>query len=247
VSEIRAQVSDVMASGSELAVHGLDAWRDVDAGRAELEELTSITGKSAVGVRMHWLYFAGDSANRLEKAGFAYDSTWGYNDAVGYRAGTSQVFRPLGSERLLELPLSIMDSAMFYRGRMDLTSNEALQLCRAIVANAHRFGGTIVINWHDRSLAPERLWGQCYQELLAEIDNDGHVWFATAGEAVDWFRWRRSIRFSDEVPDSIEIATSAPRAGLPAARIAIHRPSSGHDTSVEELRFDGEKALRLPL
>jgi hypothetical protein len=246
-SEVRAEAKKAASRGNELAVHGIDAWRDADAGRAEIRELTSLTDRATAGVRMHWLYFVADSPRQLEAAGFDYDSTWGYNDAVGYRAGTSQVFRLPGSEKLLELPMSIMDSAMFYPGRMALTGREALQLCRAIVANARRFGGTVVINWHDRSLAPERLWGRRYQELLAEVEKDARAWFATAGEAVDWFRWRRSIRFGDEVPGKVRIAASAPRTGVPAARISVHRPASGGGASVEELRFDGENVVGLTL
>jgi len=247
MSEISEQASDVMASGHELAVHGIDAWRDADAGRAELTELTAITGGHTGGVRMHWLYFDGDSAARLEEAGYTYDSTWGYNDAVGYRAGTSQVFRPSGTEQLLELPMSIMDSAMFYPNRMGLTDAEASESCHAIAENARRFGGTIVVNWHDRSLAPERLWGRCYHELLSEIAKDDRAWFATAGDAVDWFRWRRSIRFDDDGNGSVSVAAEAVPPGLPAVRIAVHRPGSAPDADVDELPFDGEKVLRLAL
>ena len=64
---------------------------------------------------------------------------------------------------------------------MELTSEAALQGCRRIVAYARRFGGTLVINWHDRSLAPERLWNRGYRDLLNEIETGGRVWFATAG------------------------------------------------------------------
>ena len=47
-------------------------------------------------------------------AGATYDSTIGYNETVGYRAGTTQVYKPLEMTRLLELPLHVMDTAMFY-------------------------------------------------------------------------------------------------------------------------------------
>src|SRR5262249_4175443 len=104
-SEIRDEIMDAAARGSELAVHGIDAWRDADAGRSEIGELTRVTGQITAGVRMHWLYFAGDSPERLEEAGFDYDSTCGYNDAVGFRAGTSQVFQWPGTDRMMELPL----------------------------------------------------------------------------------------------------------------------------------------------
>jgi hypothetical protein len=140
-----------------------------------------------------------------------------------------------------------MDSAMFFPGRMALTRNQALQRCRAIVGHARRFGGTLVINWHDRSLAPERLWGWCYRELLTEVGNADRAWFATAGAAVDWFRWRRSIRFESDVRGTTEITGTALPDRLPAARVVVRRRhSTGADRS-DELRFNGASALRLAL
>ena len=197
---------------------------------------------------MHWLYFQRDSPALLEAAGFDYDSTWGYNDAVGYRAGTSQVFRLPASKRLMELPLSIMDSALLFHGRMGLSTAEALQRCRGIVANATQFGGTVVINWHDRSLAPERLWGACYEDLLKEVETDKRVWFTTAGRAVDWYRWRRSIRFGAE-GNSREITVTAPvsSADLPGAIVRTHRPSGQTAPSVSEARLDHSGSLKLSL
>src|SRR6185436_16512581 len=100
------------------------------------------------------------------------------------------------------------DSAMFYPGRMEMTSEAALQVCRRIVDEARRVGGTLVINWHDRSLAPERLWNRGYRDVLKEIETGGRVWFATAAEAVDWFRWRRSISFRTD-PASTELIIEA--------------------------------------
>ena len=195
---------------------------------------------------MHWLYSSQDSTRCLEAAGFDYDSTCGYNDAVGFRAGTSQAFRPLGRSTLMELPLSIMDSAMLYPGRMALSPRRALDMCRGIIAAARRFGGTLVINWHDRSLAPERLWGRPYRELLSEVEKDGPVWFATGGEAVDWFRWRRSIHFRvDGGSTDVVIESSTPPAGDPCRTpVVIHRPQSSR-VAVEETQFPGGQATLL--
>lgn len=55
--------------------------------------------------------------------------------------------------------MSIMDSALFSSGRMGLAPANALQLARQIVEVSRRFGGTLVINWHEQSLAPEHLLG----------------------------------------------------------------------------------------
>ena len=226
-SEVAGQLKAASAHGNELAVHGIDAWRDAGAGREELAELLALTGRSTAGIRMHWLYFSADSPHQLEAAGFDYDSTWGYNEAVGYRAGTSQVFCLPGTDGLMELPMCVMDSAMFFPNRMALPPADAVSLCRQIVSDARRCGGTLVINWHDRSTAPERLWGQAYRTLLEEIQLNGRVWFATGTQAVQWFRWRRAIRFSRDAAAGGPVQVLAPPAPQAGGIARVHSVVSG--------------------
>jgi hypothetical protein len=193
--DIGDDLRDLISCGSEVGVHGIDAWLDASSGQKELEEIRHvIAAEKTIGVRMHWLYFNEQSPVALEKAGFDYDSTIGYNETVGYRAGTSQVYKPLNASRLLELPLHIMDTSLFSPGRMHLAPAEAKERVDAIVANAVEFGGTVTINWHDRSIAPERSWGEFYLSLLEDLKSRG-AWFSTASQAVTWFRRRRAVSF----------------------------------------------------
>ncbi len=245
IGDIQEEVRKAADCGCELAVHGIDAWHNADAGHEEMRQLNQLTGQKTAGVRMHWLYFDEDSPRRLQEAGFDYDSTWGYNEAVGYRAGTSQAFRPISCDKLMELPMSIMDSALFSSGRMGLTRKEAAGPCFQILAYARRFGGTLVINWHERSLAPERLWGCFYEELIENVRKDDRAWFATAREAVEWFRWRRSIRFrEDGTPPAAYVQVSAPCSVNPGAIVRIHRPDlSG--VEVKDTIFDGATPIEV--
>ncbi|MBX3347820.1 MAG: hypothetical protein KF747_03665 [Nitrospira sp.] len=246
VSDVQAEVRNAVSLGSEIGVHGIDAWRDRDAGEREIREVSVLTGSKSVGIRMHWLYFDACSPKRLEDAGFDYDSTCGFNEAIGYRAGTSQVFRPLGCTTLMELPMSIMDSALFSSGRLSLAPKEALELSRKIVADAKHFGGTVVINWHDRSLAPERLLGRFYQDLLEMVGKGNRVWFAKCGEAVEWFRWRRSIQFRgirngpEDYVSNFQI--SAPRSHSRGAVIHVHGSTVSAHESVDRM-FDGTASI----
>jgi hypothetical protein len=192
--ELADTISTLQAAGREVGLHGIDAWLDSSAGREELDEIRLLTGVTEIGVRMHWLYFNENSPEMLERAGAAYDSTSGYNETIGYRAGTTQVFKLLGAERLLELPLHAMDTALFYLSYLGLSPCKASARLGEMANQVVRFGGCLTINWHDRSLAPERLWGGCYRQLIQDLKSRG-AWIATAGQAVSWFRKRRSATF----------------------------------------------------
>jgi peptidoglycan/xylan/chitin deacetylase (PgdA/CDA1 family) len=223
--ELGDTIAKLRIAGREVGLHGIDAWLDSSAGCEELEEIRRLTGASEIGVRMHWLYYNEKSPATLEKAGAAYDSTIGYNETVGYRAGTTQAFKPLGANHILELPLHGMDTALFYLSYLGLSPRKATARLRQMADNAVQFGGTLTINWHDRSLAPERLWGKCYLELIQDLKSRG-AWFSTAGQAVSWFRKRRAATFET---DSIEAGTVRAKVAidhgdnLPGLRLRIHK------------------------
>ena len=221
LTEIGDELHALLSQGCEVGTHGIDAWRDASKGRFEREAIQTVTGKSEIGVRMHWLYFNEESPALLEKAGFSYDSTFGYNETVGYRAGTSQVFRPVGVSRLLELPMHVMDTALFFPVHMNLKPSGARVVLDEMLANSVRFGGVLTVNWHDRSVAPERLWDQTYRELLHEL-RDKRAWFATAGQAVSWFRKRRSARFETTGHNQINLAFDPSDDELPALELRRH-------------------------
>ena len=89
---------------------------------------------------MHWLYFGDDSPKTLEAAGFDYDSTCGYNDAVGYRAGTSQVFL-WSSARVAGVP--VCDAV----AKRNLDADEF----RRSIEGEVRYANITIIEGHDAS------------------------------------------------------------------------------------------------
>jgi hypothetical protein len=223
--DIATAIQKLIAAGCEVGLHGIDAWSDGSKGADEFAEIRRLTGISETGVRMHWLYYDRKSPAALEKAGAAYDSTIGYNQTVGYRAGTTQVYKPVEVDRLLELPLHVMDTALFYSAYLGLAPDQARMLLNRMVDQAVQFGGCLTINWHDRSSAPERLWGGCYHDLFQDLKGRG-AWFATAGEAVSWFRKRRSVAFEQDgiEQDAVRARVTGERGGrLPGLRLRIHK------------------------
>jgi hypothetical protein len=227
--DIAAELRRLMATGCEIGVHGIDAWHDCARGHAELMEVARISEAPDLGVRMHWLYGAPGSPALLEKAGFAYDSTSGYNETVGYRAGTTQVFKPLEATRLLELPLHVMDTALFYPPHLNLDARDARSAARRIIEAALCFGGVVTVNWHDRSLAPERLWGRVYEGIVSDLRGAG-AWLPTAAQAVSWFRKRRAAGFQSVRGEAagVRVRVSLDEGrNLPGLRLRVHRPRSG--------------------
>jgi hypothetical protein len=256
LSQTTDQVCNLVNKGCEVGLHGIDAWQDSEKARVEAALIRNLVGRSEVGIRMHWLYFDQNSPKVLEETGFSYDSTFGYNDAIGFRGGTSQVFSIPPAKSFLELPLTIQDTALFYPGRMHLSETEAMESCRQVIQQLARFGGAMTVNWHTRSLSPERLWGDFYKQLIAEL-RSRRVRFGTAGEVVDWFRMRRALRFEQVqfTEDGVRLKMDSPPLGsLPAFFVRVHFPKTGVQTcsstasesrSYTDIPWKGEAELML--
>ena len=231
VRRYREQIRSLQDRGREVGLHGIDLWHDPGKGRDEVAVIRGITGTDRVGVRMHWLYFSEETPKCLEEAGIYYDSTLGYNETVGFRSGTTQVFRLPGTSNVFELPLHVQDTAMLYPGQMGVSEPQAIALCNGLLEKFESYGGAFTVNWHDRSLAPERNWDSAYLALLGQL-RERKTWFAAAGDAVAWFEKRRDSRF-----DPASSSGCIPRVRMrkevcekgPALAIRVHQPvrSSG--------------------
>ena len=226
VSDLSRWTTILLSRGCELGVHGIDAWHSVAKGREELARISAVTGDSKTGTRMHWLLRDENTPTVLERAGYTYDSTFGYNETIGYRAGTSQVFRPLNAQNLLELPLHIQDGALFYPQRLGLSEEKAETRCQDLISNARELGGVLTLLWHDRSHAPERFWGNFYAALVSKLKSLD-AWFGTGTQVVTWFGNRRNVRF-----EAVVAANGNTGIGLryngeeisPPLKIRVHNP-----------------------
>jgi hypothetical protein len=137
---------------------------------------------------------------------------------------------------------------------MNLSRNQGAAAMQSLIDNAARFGGVLTINWHDRSLGPERLWGESYRQLLDDLKSST-VWFATASEAVSWFRKRRSTKVDNVVCDGdtvrARVSMGEGDGDLPAMRLRLHCSPSKHiDVSITgstEVQFSPVTDQRVPV
>lgn len=225
VGDLAQSTEVLLKQGCELGVHGIDSWNSEEKGRAELARIASVSGVHKVGIRMHWLLCDKNTAGVLDRSGYAYDSTFGYNETVGYRNGTAQAFRPLGVHSLLELPLHIQDGALFYPNKLDLSKREATRRCQVLIDNAKERGGMLTVLWHDRSHAAERFWGDFYMELVRALRGSG-AWFGTGIQAADWFQKRRNVRF-ERLESKVGVRAFAQfdvNKSLPLLRLRVYVP-----------------------
>jgi len=238
LDQLRPKLRRIISMGGEVGVHGIDAWLDVDAGRQEHERVSQAIGTTELGVRMHWLFFNESSAVILDQAGFSYDTSVGYRETIGYRAGTTQAYRPPAVTKLLELPLHVMDTALFNPSYLDFSEEQAERSILGLLDKAERFGGALTINWHDRSIAPERLWDDFYLKLLGELERR-QAWLPNAALAVAWFRKRRSaaIKWSWSGSRSIRVWGCLETADkLPGLRVRVFKPRSRSLTEPADAR-----------
>ena len=172
--------------------------------------------------------------------GISYDSTVGYNETVGYRAGTTQAFRPLGSARMLELPMHIMDTALLYPAHMNLSPRQSESVVGDFTADVIHFGGALTINWHDRSIAPERLWGEVYRKVLDDL-KETEAWFPTAAQAVSWFRKRRSAVIESVIREGnsvrVKVSIDHTDSDLPGLRLRVHKPPARSNAGPRQTKY----------
>jgi hypothetical protein len=131
-----------------------------------------------------------------------------------------------GSKNFLELPLIVMDTALFNRKRMGLDEEHGLRLIKQLIKSITTFGGVLSINWHTRSLNPERNWDEFYISLIHLLSAE-NVWFASTNEVVDWFEMRRKVHFLNDPFDAQSTnvcLNSVNPDGLPKLQINYYIP-----------------------
>ena len=239
-ADLKSEIDYLLQRGCEVGVHGLDAWLELDAARAELGKIQTLTGNTGLGTRMHWLCFNHGTPSLLESAGYKYDATSGYNETAGYRSGTFQVFKPPRAEKMLALPLHIMDTSLFYPDRMNLTFDNGLEIIKAFGDSVQTYGGVLTLNWHHRSIAPERLWDGVYRAALAALSSRA-ARFATAGVVVDWFEKRRAVVFESIVGSCRSICVDLSVNGRAVSEaddlvLRVHTPN-GHAQGFQKSFF----------
>jgi hypothetical protein len=190
-------VATLQGGGAEVGLHGsYSAAEDPAQLSAEKKSLEKLAG-SVRGQRYHFLRLDPHrNLAQLEAAGFAYDSSLGFSDALGFRGGIAHPFRAWDFEQeaprnLVEVPLAAMDVTLSAERYLDLSAREADERLRALLDWAEENGGGFAVLWHseqyDSALLPG--WDRLYTRFIEEVQRRGGVCLqagALAEEARAW-------------------------------------------------------------
>jgi hypothetical protein len=169
---VRSHARLLQQHGVELGIHpSYETFQSPELFRSEVTRLQEFLGTQRVGGRQHYLRWSPESWIHWNAAGLAYDSSVGFADHIGFRAGTCIPYRPwLFSQQrradLIEIPLIAMDSAL--RGYMAASPHVALTMMRELVGRCRIVGGVFTLSWHNTTLMNSE-YNTIYLALLDEI------------------------------------------------------------------------------
>jgi transposase-like protein len=164
----------------EIGIHpGYETFLAPDRLLQEIRVLREVVGEQPMGGRQHLLRWCPETWLHWESCGLAYDSTVGYADRIGFRAGTCIPYRPwLISQnreaRLIEIPLLVMEVTL--AEYMGLTPQQSLDAILECVARCRLVGGVFTLLWHNSSLI-DPIYGDVYEKALdALAHNEKFDW-----------------------------------------------------------------------
>jgi hypothetical protein len=139
------------------------------------------------GVREHYLKFEfGKTWEIMDASRFEYDTTVGLNDRLGFKLGLATPFHPPDSGwnplRLLELPLTLMDTTLW--GYLKKDEESGMAEIQAMVDKVRGVGGLFTLLWHQEAV--KMRGGRLYWRLLDRFGRD-NCFIGSGAELADWW------------------------------------------------------------
>jgi len=136
----------------------------------EKEILENAFDYKIIKARQHWLnYYENTTPYILSNAGIEEDSTIGFNDIPGFRAGVASVYNPYDHNNNMpfsfkEVPLVVMDSHLYdYSDGYNVEDMHWLFDSMMMVKNF-----AVSINWHQRGISKNYGWDLSYRKIASK-------------------------------------------------------------------------------
>ena len=178
-------VETLLTTGAEVGLHG--SYTAADDPVRLAEEKTTLEGLAGPveGHRFH--YLRGDPHRNIARIPFRYDTSLGFPDAVGFRAGVARPFHPWDFDAdapagVLEIPLAAMDATLAEERYLGLSARRAEPQLLQLLDWAAENGGAFALLWH-----PDRFdsltsagWDRLYSRVLEAVHERGGMCMSAA-------------------------------------------------------------------
>ena len=191
IEDLKNELGYIVEKGWEVGLHGgYYTYDDLKKMKKEKNRLEKVLGKEVIGYRNHYLRFkVPDTWELQRKAGFKYDTTFGYNDMIGFRNGMCHPFKPFNLNtnqeiNILEIPLIVMDGTLF---SLSKSFKEAFETIKRLIDIIEQYNGVITLLWHSNNFncVFRDSWIMFYEKIL-KYCYDKNAWM-TSGECI--LRW----------------------------------------------------------
>ena len=175
-------------NGWEIGLHGsYESFKHEDLLREEKKELEQVLGTEVIGIRQHYLNMEIPQTWGIQrKAGFLYDSSFGFRYKIGFRDDRYLPFHPFDNS-FLEIPLAVMDGALFSNCDGE---DEIWGKCLNLIKTAERQRGLLTVLWHQRVFNEDEFpgWSNVYIKIIKEC-TERNAYFGTCKDIRDlWVR-----------------------------------------------------------
>jgi peptidoglycan/xylan/chitin deacetylase (PgdA/CDA1 family) len=184
---LQDKIKELYRKGWEVGLHGYkNSYKNLSH---EKQLLQSVLGSDIIGLRQHYLRIRIPETWRYyEKIGIKYDTSLGFYDNVGFRAGTSYPFKPFDIENnctidILVIPLIIMDGSFLYWNCKDhykTTIDKFIKLKKIV----SYYGGVLTLLWHQEYFNDFELpfIKKSYIEILQILKEDNNAFVGSGIE-----------------------------------------------------------------
>ncbi len=214
LDQVRATARKLNRRGWDVGLHGDFGTHDSAVEmRKAVSRFEEGMGFRPRGLREHYLRFDFSRSWRvMEDAGFDYDTTVGNNDRLGFKLGLATPFHPPDRRwrpmRLLEVPLSLMDTTLW--GYLKKGEEEGFNDVIRFMGMVGEVEGLFTLLWHQEAVRMKG--GRIYWLILNEIQRNR----CFVGSGAEVSRWWRAREVPLKVSEDGKLITlgGAPPKGL---------------------------------
>jgi len=194
---LKSKLLNICNNGWEIGLHGsYESFEDPSMLKFQKNRLEEAVSRQVISIRQHYLRFSVENTfSAQEDSGFSFDSTLGYNEDIGFRAGVAAPFYPFDAknkrkQKIMELPLAVMDGSLFEFRHYSVEA--AFGQVKKLIDNVEKVGGLAVLLWHTQ--ARDELdfpgWWKLYLETLGYLHSKG-AWVSNISDIGKWWEQRK--------------------------------------------------------